>query len=157
MIRITSLLLHNMKYVITVCCFVCFFITANAQNADTILGKWESVDKNLIVQVYKDGITYRAKIVWFSDKDDTTSPAEQRLDVKNPNKSLRSRKLIGLDILSGMVYNAKQHKYVNGKIYDSSSGKTWSAAAWLSDADILNVRGYYLVRLVGKTLNFTRI
>ncbi len=146
-----------MKYVLLICFFCATLIKTNAQNKqDEILGKWESTEKNLIVQVYKDGNIYRAKVLWFSNTD-TLTPVEQKMDLKNPNKSLRTRKIVGLDVLSGMVYNPKQNKYFNGKIYDSSSGKTYNATAWLSDANTLNVRGYYLVRLLGKTLDFKRV
>ena len=82
---------------------------------------------------------------------------DERLDTENPNKSLRNRKILGLQVLSGLVYNARQKRWVNGKIYDSSSGRTWSATVWLTDANTLNVRGYYLVRWLGKTLTFTRV
>ena len=149
--------LQAMKYLMIVC-FFGLAIKAQAQDAENaILGKWESVEKNLIVEVYKQAGTYKAKIVWFYDEDDTITPIDQRLDIKNPNKSLRNRKILGLQVLSGLVYNAKQKRWVNGKIYDSSSGRTWSATVWLSDANTLLVRGYYLVRWLGKTLTFKRI
>ncbi len=133
-------------------------IKTQAQNKqDAILGKWESAEKNLIVEVYKQDNAFKAKILWFYDEDDTITPIDERLDIKNPNKSLRSRKIIGLNVLSGLVYNAKQNRWVNGRIYDSSSGKTWDATVWLTDADTLNVRGFYIFRFLGKTLIFTRI
>jgi uncharacterized protein (DUF2147 family) len=133
-------------------------INTQAQNKqDAILGKWESAQKNLIVEVYKQDNAFKAKILWFYDEDDTITPIDERLDIKNPNKSLRSQKIIGLNVLSGLVYNAKQNRWVNGKIYDSSSGKTWDATVWLTDADTLNVRGFYIFRFLGKTLTFTRI
>jgi uncharacterized protein (DUF2147 family) len=95
--------------------------------------------------------------VWFYDENDTITPIEERLDTENPNKSLRNRKILGLQVLSGLVYNARQKRWVNGKIYDSSSGRTWSATVWLTDVNTLQVRGYYLVRWLGKTLTFTRV
>jgi uncharacterized protein (DUF2147 family) len=149
--------LQVMKHLLIVC-FLALMIKAQAQSEeDAILGKWESVEKNLIVEVYKQEGTFKAKVVWFYDENDTITPIEERLDTENPNKSLRDRKILGLQVLSGLVYNAKQKRWVNGKIYDSSSGRTWSATVWLTDANTLNVRGYYLVRWLGKTLTFTRV
>ena len=149
--------LQAMKYLMIVC-FLGLIIKTQAQNEeDAILGKWESVEKNLIVEVYKQEGTFKAKIVWFYDENDTITPIEERLDTENPNKSLRDRKILGLQVLSGLVYNAKQKRWVNGKIYDSSSGRTWSATVWLTDANTLQVRGYYLVRWLGRTLTFTRV
>ena len=43
----------------------------------------------------------KQRFIWFHDVDDTITPVEQRLDIKNPDKTLRSRKIIGLDVLSG--------------------------------------------------------
>jgi uncharacterized protein (DUF2147 family) len=149
--------LQAMKYLMIVC-FLGLIIKTQAQNEeDAILGKWESVEKNLIVEVYKQEGTFKAKIVWFYDENDTITPIEERLDTENPNKSLRNRKILGLQVLSGLVYNARQERWVNGKIYDSSSGRTWSATVWLTDVNTLQVRGYYLVRWLGKTLTFTRV
>ena len=129
-----------------------------AQNgADAILGQWESTEKNLIVEVYKQHHDFKAKVVWFYDEDDTITPIEERLDVKNPNKNLRTRKILGADILSGLVYDRKQKRWEKGRIYDSSSGRTWDATVWLNSPDTLSVRGFYVVRWFGKTLTFTKV
>lgn len=145
-----------MKYILTFI-LVLFIIKTNAQNsADAILGKWESTEKNLIVEVYKQNEIFKAKIVWFLDEQDTTL-MNTRLDVKNPNKELRSRKIIGIDVLTGLSYNPKQNKWTGGKIYDSNSGRSWDATVWLINENLMNVRGFYGIRLFGKTLNFTRL
>jgi uncharacterized protein (DUF2147 family) len=145
-----------MKY-LTGVCFLLSMAQAGAQNRNAIVGKWESTEKNLIVEVYEKGNAFEAKIAWFHDDDDTITPINQRLDIKNPNKTLRNRPILGIDVLSGLQYNAKQNKWTGGRIYDSSSGKTWDATIWLTSHDELSVRGFYLVRWLGKTLNFTRI
>jgi uncharacterized protein (DUF2147 family) len=146
-----------MKYLVIIFLST-LIIKAKAQSReDAILGKWESVEKNLIVEVYKEENAFKARILWFYDEDDKITPIEVRLDIKNPDKSLRSRKIVGLDVLSGLVYNPKQGRWVNGRIYDSSSGKTWNATVWLTGANTLSVRGYYIFRFLGKTLTFTRI
>ena len=113
-------------------------------------------EKNLIVQVYKQDNTFKARIVWFYDEVDTVL-VNTRLDEKNPDKALRSRKIIGLDVLSGLVYNPRQNKWTGGKIYDTHSGKTWKATVRLTSPDLMTVRGFYGVQLLGKTLNFTRL
>ena len=146
-----------MKYFIAIA-LTFFMAKGYAQNnPDAILGKWESTEKNLIVEVYKQDNDFKAKVLWFYDPDDTITPIEQRLDINNPDLQLRDRKIIGLDVLSGLVYNAKQNKWTGGKIYDSSSGKTWDANVWLTSPEALRVRGFYLVRWFGKTLNFIKL
>jgi len=136
-----------------------FFITkSNAQNQqDAIVGKWESTEKDLIVEVYKQDNSFKAKIVWFYDENDTITPIAQRLDINNPKKALRTRPILGTDILSGLEYNTKQNKWTGGRIYDATSGRTWDATVWLISPNVLKVRGFYLVRWIGKTMNFTRL
>ena len=130
----------------------------NAQNKqDAIVGKWQSTEKNLIVEVYKQGTDFKAKVIWFHDNSDTITPCEQRLDIKNPDKALRTKKIVGLDVLNNLVYDAEEDKWIDGKIYDSSSGKTWDATVWLTNFETLSIRGYYVFRFVGKTMKFTRM
>src|SRR5580765_5563422 len=145
-----------MKYLLGIVFLICTIKTHAQNKEDTILGKWESTEKNLIVQVYKQDNTFKARIVWFYDEIDTAL-VNTRLDEKNPDKALRSRKIIGLDVLSGLVYNPRQNKWTGGKIYDTHSGKTWNATVRLTSPDLMSVRGFYGVRLLGKTLNFTRL
>ena len=145
-----------MKIVMLACCFL-FTTPIYAQtNPNAILGKWEAEEKNLTVEVYKQNNAFKAKVLWYHDPADTI-PVEQRLDLKNPNKALRNRKIVGTDILSDLIYNPKQERWVNGRIYDASSGRTWDATVWLVDAQNLNVRGFYIFRIFGRTMNFYRI
>ena len=145
-----------MNYLLGIVFLICTIKTHSQNKEDTILGKWESTEKNLIVQVYKQDNTFKARIVWFYDEIDTAL-VNTRLDEKNPDKALQSRKIIGLDVLSGLVYNPRQNKWTGGKIYDTHSGKTWNATVRLTSPDLMNVRGFYGVRLLGKTLNFKRL
>ena len=51
-----------MKYLLAIVLLVTT-LNINAQNnPDAILGKWESTEKNLIVDVYKQGNAFKAKI-----------------------------------------------------------------------------------------------
>jgi len=40
---------------------------------------------------------------------------ETRVDYKNPDKNLRTRKLIGMSILEGLEYKPKTDSWENGK------------------------------------------
>ncbi|MEO7835350.1 MAG: DUF2147 domain-containing protein, partial [Ginsengibacter sp.] len=67
-------------------------------NADAILGKWMTVENSLEVEVYKQENKYHAKIIWFKIED-TTRPMNTRMDKKNPNPALRTRKWLGMEVL----------------------------------------------------------
>ncbi len=124
---------------------------ASAGARSPILGQWITDQKNLIVEVYLAGPEYKAKIVWVADK-----APESRLDDKNPDASLRSRKVIGMDVLQGFTYNEGAACWEGGHIYDATSGKTWSATAHMDGDESLVVRGYWGFQIFGKSLRFKR-
>lgn len=142
-----------MKHLV-IAALLCLCIHVNAQNnADAILGKWQSAEKNLIVDVYKAGNNFQARILWFYNPGNRLPET----DVKNPDENLRSRPVVGMDVLSGLTYNQKQNRWVDGEIYDCTSGRTWDANVWLANDTTLNVRGFYHVRWLGKTMKFIRV
>ena len=124
---------------------------------DAILGKWMSDENNLEVEVYKDGSQFKARVIWFDDSDDKTKPWDTRTDEKNPKAALRSRKIIGMEVLSRLTYNKEDDQWEDGIIYDSKSGKEWSSKAWINKNNQLKVRGYWLVSLFGETMTFKKI
>ena len=88
--------------------------------AQGVEGKWKLSDGTAIVEVYKVGDDYNGKIVWL--KNPTEADGTPAIDDKNPDKKLRSRKLIGLNMLSGLKKSKKG--YSGGTIYDPGNGKT---------------------------------
>jgi uncharacterized protein (DUF2147 family) len=125
--------------------------THTAHASGIILGQWITDSKDLIVEVYRVDDAYKARIVWVSDKE-----PNKRVDDKNPDPSLRSRKVVGMDVLEGLTYNKQEDCWENGEIYDATSGKTWSASVKLQDDETLIVRGYWGFKIFGKTLRFKK-
>ncbi len=133
-------------------------VSVAQNNPDAIVGKWITFpQKNLIVEVYKDRNEYKAKIDWFNDRDDPSKPMNKRLDENNPEPALRNRKLLGMQVLQSLLYNASSNKWESGKIYDAKSGRTWSSMAWLTKDGILRVRGFWHFEFIGKNMNFKRV
>ena len=136
-------------------CTVC--ISSHAQtNTDAIVGKWMSSENNLEVEVFKEGSEYKARVVWFDDTDDKTNPMNERCDKKNPDKSLRNRKIIGMEVMHGLVYNADDDEWQDGRIYDASSGKDWNAKAWITKDGWLKVRGFWHFEFLGENISFKK-
>ncbi len=135
-----------------------FFLNFNAQSkADQILGDWISTDKSVAVKVFKIHDEYEAKIIWFNEKLGSKKPMHERYDTENPNPQLRSRKIIGMEILNGLHYNPKSDTWENGKIYDASSGRTWDSAIDMMANGTLKVRGFWKFKWIGKTMTFKRL
>ncbi|MFC6269721.1 DUF2147 domain-containing protein [Frigoriflavimonas asaccharolytica] len=95
---------------------------------DAVLGKWIATDKSVAVQVYRQGNDYQAKVIWFDERLGSGTPMNTRIDTHNPDEKLRSRKVIGMDILNGLSFNNENERWENGKIYDASSGRTWDTS-----------------------------
>ncbi|MFD1256413.1 DUF2147 domain-containing protein [Mucilaginibacter terrae] len=139
---------------------VCISIDASQitiQPSDRICGKWRSDKKNCIVQVFKDGEAYKAKLLWFDDSDEPGKPMETRTDIKNPDVNLRSRKLIGMNVLEDLTYKPKTNSWENGMIYDAQSGKKWNSSASLTLEGTLKVTGYWHFKFIGRTMGFHRV
>ena len=60
-------------------------------------------------------------------------------DVHNSDEKLRSRKLMGVNILSGL--SKKKDKWEGGRIYNPKNGKNYKCSIWVEGKE-LKVRGY---------------
>jgi len=128
-----------------------------AHNDNAIIGNWMSTDKNLEVEVFKTGNEFKARVIWFDDTDNKNVPMNARVDSKNSNKALRSRRIIGLEVMHGLEYNSNDNEWQNGWIYDSSSGKTWNSKAWLTKDCRLKVRRFWHFEFLGQTMSFDKV
>ena len=121
--------------------------------AQGVVGKWKLSDGTAIVEVYKDGDIYNGKIVWL--KNPTAPDGGPAVDKNNPDEKLRSRQLIGLNMLSDL--KAKDGEYSGGVIYDPGNGKTYFCSMAV-EGDILKVRGSLDKRgLLGRTMDWFRV
>lgn len=124
---------------------------------DKICGRWQSEKKNCIVEVTHENDDFVARLVWFDDSDEPSRPMETRVDYKNPDKNLRTRKLIGMSVLEGLEYKAKTDSWENGQIYDAQTGKKWNAAAALVSPGKLKVTGYWHFKFIGRSMMFNKV
>ena len=122
---------------------------------EQICGKWECTDKTIRIEVYMKGDEYRANIIWFSDTEGM--PMDYWTDKRNPDPALRSRKILGMNVLSGLKYDASTNSWEDGLVYDSKHGHEWNASAYIDKKGVLRVRGYWHFKFIGRTMDFTRI
>ena len=121
--------------------------------AQDVIGQWKLEDGTAIVEVYKSGDVYNGKIVWLSEPtEEDGTPAK---DTNNPDPKLRSREILGLNMLHGLKKDGS--KYAGGKIYDPGNGKTYNCSMQVS-GDVLKVRGSLDARgLLGRTMDWFRV
>lgn len=124
-----------------------------AQNKDAILGKWVNSTGEAHVDITKRGDKYFGKIVWIKEPKD--EKGNVKTDAKNPEASLKSRPILGLEILKDFVFD--DGKWTDGKIYDPKSGKTYSCNMTMKGNDVLNMRGYIGISLIGRSETWKRV
>ncbi len=144
-----------MKKLIFTCLSIFIGSGAYAQ-ADAILGTWLTEKKDSKVKVYKKDNKYYGKIIWLKDdlNDDGSTP---KRDVNNPNADLRSRKLNGMNIMTGLEWDADDKEWNEGEIYDPRGGSTYSMFARLEDENTLYLKGYIGISLIGRSTTWTRV
>ena len=135
-------------------CIICMLAPLAAAFAQEVIGKWKLEDGSAIVEVYKSGNDFNGKIVWLQNPTETDgTPAK---DENNPDKALRSRQLIGLNMLSGLKETGN-NEYSGGKIYDPGNGKTYNCSMTVQ-GDVLKVRGSLDKKgLLGRTMDWFRV
>ena len=133
-------------------CFVLFATGAIAESApDDVLGKYWLPKKDGQLVVYREGTRYFGRVVSYD--------VAGQLDEKNPDPALRSRPIVGLDLLSEFSYDEEAVRWVDGTIYDAKSGKTYKCHLWFKDDEsgVLWARGYIGLSLFGRTERFVRV
>jgi uncharacterized protein (DUF2147 family) len=127
---------------------------------DEILGVWNTTDNKSQVEIFKEKGKYHGRIISLKEpnwpaNDEQGMGGKAKNDRGNPNPKLRARKIVGMEFMNGFVHAGKNH-WVNGRIYDPESGKTYKCKLTLLDAKHLEVRGFVGISLLGRTVEWTR-
>jgi len=120
--------------------------------AEDAVGLWETGESHM--EIYECGDRICGRIAALDDPLD--EDGNERLDKNNPDPALRSRPIIGMDIIVGLVRTGKK-KWEDGTIYDPRDGKTYKCVIKLKRDGSLKVRGYIGTPLLGKTVVWTRV
>ena len=123
---------------------------AIAASPDVALGRWLTATRHGIVQIDRCGSSICGRIV----TSDGLRENPGRTDVNNRNPALRTRKLMGLQILGGFSPTASG--WSGGTIYNAEDGGTYKATVTPLDHEHLKVRGCIVWPLC-KTQLWTRV
>ena len=137
---------------------------AVADDADAILGKWYTDENESIVEITKDDDgRYNGRIVWLAEplvEAGHPQAGQPKRDIYNPVETRRDAPIIGLVILKGFEYNGRKGRWDSGTVYDPHDGRTYKCVierGGKNGAEVLNVRGYIGIRLIGRTTKWTRV
>ena len=117
-----------------------------------LLGLWDAGESR--VEIYACGDLLCGRIAELDESLDENG--NEKLDENNPDPALRSRPILGMDLIAGFS-RASDTKWEDGTIYDPRDGKTYKCVMKLQRDGTLKVRGYVGVPLLGKTVVWTRV
>lgn len=124
------------------------------EDGDQIMGIWEPSNGKARVKIEKIGKKYYGRIVWLREPIDPDT-GKPKVDKNNPDEKMRNTPLKGYRLLKDFVYTGK-NEWSEGTIYDPESGTLYSCEITMKK-DVLNIRGYVGVKLLGRTDTWTRL
>jgi uncharacterized protein (DUF2147 family) len=127
-----------------------FISVGRLTSQDEVLGVWLSETGNGKMEIYKKGEKCYGKIVWL--KSPNGDGGVLKLDDKNKIENLRTRKLIGLEVLTNLSFEGGD--WQGGTIYVPGEGDSFKCTIWMDDNDTLKFRGY--LGMLFKTEIWTR-
>jgi uncharacterized protein (DUF2147 family) len=131
-------------------CFACLMLAGNtlAQDESSIVGVWVNGDGDGWIELEIVGSELIGRIL--GSPADPLNRNPSRLDIQNPEESLRDRPLRGLTILSGFRYEG-DGRWDGGRVYDPNSGNTYKGTITVVDDVTLKLRGFIGISLFGRT------
>lgn len=140
-----------MKRILNFCVFLLCF---NAMQAQSILGKWKTIDdktgvEKSIVLVYEgNGLVY-GKIVEIFDQ------AKRKRVCDKCTGKLKNKPVMGMVFMMNLKKDGDE--FNDGVIVDPESGKEYSCYITLENDNTLKVRGYLGFSLMGRTQYWKRL
>ncbi|MEM6523967.1 MAG: DUF2147 domain-containing protein [Bacteroidota bacterium] len=145
-----------MKQIMLSAAFIFLFLSAALaqEDADAILGVWESGSGKARIKIDKSGDKYYGRIVWLREpKDENGKP---KVDKNNPDEKLRNKPLLGYRMLKNFSFVGDK-TWEDGTIYDPENGSTYSCTIEMKNKNTLDVRGFIGVSLFGRTDVWKRV
>jgi uncharacterized protein (DUF2147 family) len=106
-----------------------------AHAGEPVTGRWVTEEKDAVVAIAPCGKAMCGTIDRF-----LVAPPQglDQRDVNNPEPKLRTRKLLGMPILTSFVADGKVWR---GRIYDPKSGKSYRSIIRRKGPNVLEVKG----------------
>lgn len=148
--------LRHMKKTLNITLLTLLLATcATAQSKDAILGFWLDEKQETVVRIYEDNGLYFGKIEWIKDSLDLFG--SNRRDVLNHDPQLRSRTVVGTDMLVGFEWDGED-AWRKGEIYYYQTGNDYNGKIYLSEEGELKLKGYFsILFFLGRTKTWQRL
>ena len=96
------------------------------------------------------------RLIWMADESPRPGTTGPQRDIHNPDPSRRARTLCGLEMMAGFRLDP-DGVWSGGTIYNPEDGEDYHARVEVRGPNILGLRGYILVPLLGRTEIWTRV
>jgi uncharacterized protein (DUF2147 family) len=142
-------------------CAAILLITASSYGSGSpeVIGLWKTAGNSSKVEIFPCGDKLCGKVVWMKNPnfvDPNDGPVgTPKIDRKNPDPALRSRPIIGLQVIDGLKASGND-SWEHGTCYDPESGNTYRCKMRLASPDRLEMRGYVGIPLFGRTYALSR-
>ena len=119
-------------------------------NPDVIIGTWLVANKDGKITIFKgQNNKYYGKLVWTNNLT--------KKDKRNPDPKLRDNLIIGIVNLREFVFDKNENKWIDGKIYDPTTGLIYSSYIKMKSKNELQLRGYIGISMFGRSEVWTRV
>jgi len=123
-------------------------------NPDIIKGQWITEEGKSVVEIFKQDGKFYGKVLWLKDPNDANGKPLK--DVKNSDPKLRDNYILNMVFLKDFEFDSKNNIWKNGTVYDPESGNTYKATIKVKTEDILELRGFVGVSMLGRSSFFVR-
>jgi uncharacterized protein (DUF2147 family) len=128
-----------MKNIILILLFLVISIFAFAQTNADLVGQWYNAKDDIVVTLFEDREMVSGKVTWMKFPNDENG--NLKIDLLNPDESLRDRSRIGMLMMYNLTHIAG-NIWDNGSLYIAEKGKIYSGMMKLKNQNTLNIRGY---------------
>lgn len=133
---------------------VVFALGTLMSQAQDVVGNWKTFDDETgeaksIVQIYEQGGKMYGKVI------EILNPAKRDAKCQNCKGSDKDKPIIGLVIIKGLSKDGNE--WNGGQILDPNKGKLYKCSMSLEGKDVLKVRGYVGISLLGRTQTWKKV
>ena len=122
--------------------------------ASDITGLWMTDDGEGIIEIRPCGEHRCGRIAWT--KDPLGPDGKISLDRNNPDPSLRTRRICGLQIITGLKQQG-DGTWADGRVYNPDNGQTYGMKIRRESPDLVKAHGYLGFELFGQTQDWRRV
>lgn len=113
-------------------------LSTSLYGEEDIFGYWLAPGSIILIENCNNYVCAKIETIFVEEGSDP----KQVLDEQNKDKALRSRTVIGINVLSGFLINdISQRTFTDGRIYDPRRGRDFKANLFLKSNGNLSVEG----------------